>query len=444
MNARISGSGCLAAAVALLVVFVAPGATQQPTEAVVRHATGSSVTFAEDVAPILYENCVSCHRPGSIAPMSLLTYDNAKRWASRMKQMVEDRKMPPWFVDTTVGIQDFKDDRSLSDREIATIAGWVDSGSPEGDRDAMPQVPEFPDAVYDWTMDDAMGRPPDHLISMPETFTIPGNSGNLFPRHVSESGLTEDRWIMAYETKPSVDGFPVVHHNGTTFLYPDGSDEEFGEYALGKTGDIFPDGTGRFIPAGTKIRWSSHYSGSKDGEDHTDRSTLALWFYPKGVVPEHRLHRDRWGVISDLDIPPSKEEVRSDGFTILDQNVRLTAYQPHMHNLGDRQCMEVIYPDQRRQTLNCMSWDFGWHITYNYADDVQPLLPKGTVIHLTSWHNNSVTNPWAADPQNWVGYGPRTTDDMSFAHISNYKLSDEEFAQHVKERLQKLERSGEN
>ena len=124
----------------------------------------------------------------------------------------------------------------------------------------MPEVPTFEDRVYDWTLEDEMGRPPDHIVAMPEPFTIPGNSGNLFPRHISESGLTEDRWIMAYETKPSIDGFAVVHHNGTTFIYPDGTTEEFGEYALGKTGDIFPENTGRFIPAGTQIRWSSHYS----------------------------------------------------------------------------------------------------------------------------------------------------------------------------------------
>ncbi len=424
----------LSAIVTLLLLMMAavPGEAQDRGD--------GQVTFTEDVAPILYQKCASCHRPSSIAPMSLLTYELARPYALLIKEMVSSRTMPPWFVDKTVGIQSFKDDRSLSDEEIATIVRWADSGAPQGDPAAMPPLPEFEDVIYDWTLEDEMGRPPDHIIAMPEPFTIPANSGNLFPRHISESGLDEDRWIMAYETKPSVDGFPVVHHNGTTFVYADGTTEEFGEYAIGKTGDIFPEGTGRFIPAGTQIRWSSHYSGSPDGRDHTDQSRLALWFYPKGVVPEHRLHRDRWGVISDLDIPPNEESARSDGFTILDQNVRLTAYQPHMHNLGDRQCMEVIYPDQRRQTLNCMGWDFGWHITYNYADDEQPLIPKGSVIHLTHWHNNSTSNPWAADPDNWVGYGQRSTDDMAFAHISNYKLSDEEFAKHVEERLMLLQK----
>jgi mono/diheme cytochrome c family protein len=397
------------------------------------------VTFTEDVAPIIYESCASCHRPGSIAPMSLLTYEGARSYAQLIKEMVSSRKMPPWFVEKTVGIQSFKDDRSLSDEQITTMVRWVDGGTPRGDPLAMPPVPEFEDVIYEWTLEDEMGRPPDHIVEMPEPFTIPGKSGNLFPRHISESGLVEDRWISAYESKPSVDGFPVVHHNGTTFIYPDGTIEEFGEYALGKTGDIFPEGTGRFIPAGTQIRWNSHYSGSPDGKDHTDQSRLALWFYPKGVEPEHRLHRDRWGVISDLDLRPQENNVRSDGFTILDQNVRLTAYQPHMHYAGDRQCLEIIYPDQRRQTLNCVGWDFGWHMTYNYDDDEQPLLPKGSVIHLTHWHNNSVSNPWVGDPDNWVGYGQRSTDDMAFAHMSNYKLSDEEFEAHVKERLELLQ-----
>ena len=426
---------CGLSAVVLLMTAAVPVEAQD--------SGGRQVTFAEDVAPILYENCASCHRPGSIAPMSLLTYESARPWAPLMKEMVTERKMPPWFVSKDVGIQNFKDDRSLSDAQISTIASWADGGAPGGDLSKMPPLPEFAEDIYEWTLQDEMGRPPDFFVEMPEPFTIPGNSGNLFPRHISDPGLQEDRWIQGYETKPSLDGFAVVHHNGTTFLYPDGGEEEFGEYALGKTGDIFPDGTGRLMPAGTKVRWSSHYSGSPDGQDHTDQSRMALWFYPKGVEPEHRLHRDRWGAISDLDIPPGEESVRSDGFTILDQNVRLTAYQPHMHNLGDRQCLEVIYPDNRRQSLNCVGWDFGWHIVYNYEDDEQPLLPKGSVIHLTHWHNNSASNPWAGDTDNWVGYGQRSTDDMAFAHMSNYKLTDEEFEQHMQERLQKIEQKKE-
>jgi mono/diheme cytochrome c family protein len=415
----------------LLMMAAAPGEAQDRGD--------GQVTFTKDVAPILYQKCASCHRPSSIAPMSLLTYELARPYALLIKEMVSSRTMPPWFVDKTVGIQSFKDDRSLSDEEIATIVRWADSDAPQGDPAAIPPLPEFEDIIYQWTLEDEMGRPPDHIVAMPEAFTIPGNSGNLYPRHLSDPGLEEDRWIMAYETKPSLDGFSVVHHNGTTFIYPDGREEEFGEYALGKTGDIFPEGTGRFIPAGTKIRWSSHYSGSRDGEDHTDLSRLALWFYPEGVEPEHRINRDRWGAISDLDIPPNTESVRSDGYTVLDQNVRLTAYQPHMHYLGDRQCLEVIYPDSRRQTLNCVGWDFGWHMTYNYVDDEQPLIPKGSVIHLTHWHNNSGSNPWAGDPENWVGYGGRSTDDMAFAHMSNYYLSDEEFERDVQERLMLLQ-----
>ena len=119
---------------------------------------------------------------------------------------------------------------------------------------------------------------------------------------------------------------------------------------------------------------------------------------------------------------------------MLDNNIRLTVYQPHMHNLGKRQCLEAIYRDGRVQTLNCVNWDFGWHIAYNYTDDSQPLLPKGTILHVISWHDNSKANRWAADPRNWVGWGNRSTDDMSFAHISWYTLSDEEFAQHLRQR----------
>ena len=434
-NVRSSGSAILGAATlaAAIGMAAAPAQAQEAASG----GAGAEVTFTRDVAPIFQRSCQACHRPGSIAPMSLATYEDARPWARSIRQRVVARKMPPWFIDRTVGIRRFKDDGSLSDDEIATIAAWVDGGAPRGDPADMPPPVTFAVNLHEWTLENEIGRPPDLVVPIPEPFFVPAGSPNWWIELVSDTGLTEDRWIKAYETKPSVEGFPVVHHATTRMFLPSAPEEQesFSEYALGKTGDIHPDGTGRLMKAGTQLLWNLHYSANPNGEDTTDRTSIALWFYPSGYEPARPLHRRSVGSVTDLDFPPGESSVRTDGYTFLDANVRLTVYQPHLHNLGKRQCLEAIYQDGRAQTLSCADWDFGWHIAYNYADEAQPLLPKGTVLHVISWHDNSQGNRWAADPRNWVGWGNRSTDDMSFAHISWYELSDDEYEAELAARL---------
>ena len=398
----------------------------------------NTINFAEHVAPIIYANCVECHRPGSIAPMSLLDYETVRAWGPVIKDRVEKRSMPPYFIDKGVGVQSFLDDRSLSDQEIATIAAWIDSGAPQGDMNYLPPAPQFEDDVA-WTLEDDMGRPPDLIIPIPEPFTVPADGPNWWMTFYSDTGLTEDRWIKAFETKPSAEGYPVVHHAVTSMEFPDGGGGFLSEYALGKTADINPPGTGQLIKAGTRLNWNVHYAASPDGLDRTDRTRLALWFLPEGEDPEHELIRSHMADNEDLDLPGGEERIRTDGYEYLDKNIRITAFQPHLHNLGTRQCVEVIYQDNRRQTLSCADWDFGWHIAYNYSEEVQPLIPKGSMIHVTSWFNNSKSNPWAGDSRNWVGFGQRSTDDMSFSWISYYELTDDEYEAAVAERHAGLE-----
>ena len=161
---------------------------------------------------------------------------------------------------------------------------------------------------------------------------------------------------------------------------------------------------------------------------------MGLTFYPRGVEPQRRLISSHVGDNEDLDIPAGASNVRHDGYHRLRENSRLTAFQPHLHNLGTRQCLEAILPDNTTEMLNCADWDFGWHIVYNYAADVSPLLPKGTVLHVISWHDNSEANRWNDDPRNWAGFGQRTSDDMSFSWVSWYELSDEDFEAEVEAR----------
>ena len=399
---------------------------------------GDEVTFTRDVAPIFQRACQTCHRPGAIAPMSLITYEDSRPWARSIRDRVVTRKMPPWFIDKTVGVQEFKDDRSLTDAEIATIAAWVDGGARRGNPADMPPPLTLPATLSRWTMEDEMGREPDLVVPIPEPFFMPADSPNWWVEMVTDPGVDEDRWIKAYETKPSVEGYPVVHHAVTYLFHPgevDESPELLSEYALGKTGDIHPDGTARLFEAGSQLRWSMHYSAHPNGEDAYDRTAIAFWFYPRGYEPEQQVTWTSVAGLHDLDFPPGENNIRHDGYYFLKSNIKLTVYQPHLHNLGKRQCLEAVYQDGRVQPLSCADWDFGWHIAYNYADHAAPLLPKGTMLHVTSWHDNSQANKWASDPRNWVGWGNRSTDDMALAHMNWYELTDEEYEAELEKRL---------
>ena len=390
------------------------------TPALAQDDSAAEVTFTKDVAPILQRSCQMCHRTGSIAPMSLLTYEETRPWARSIKDRVSTRKMPPWFIDRHVGPQEFKADKSLSDDEIATIVQWVDSGAPRGNPDDLPPPIVFDD-MNRWHISE-----PDWIVPIPEPFVVEAAAPDWWGNLESDSGLTEDRWVKAVETKPSAEGFPVVHHAVTFVRDEDGGRGGFlNEYALGKNGDIFPDGTGRLVGADAKIGFNLHYHAI--GREVTDRTSVGLTFYPRDVEPTRQIFALHIGDNEDLDIPAGETNIRHDGYHHLSENIHLSVFQPHLHNLGTRQCVEAIYPDNSFETLNCAGWDFGWHIAYNYEDHAAPLLPKGTVLHVISRHDNSDANRWNDDSKNWAGFGQRSSDDMSFAWLSWYTMTDEEF-----------------
>jgi hypothetical protein len=388
------------------------------------------VTFTKDIVPILQRSCQSCHRPNSIAPMSLMTYQEARPWARSIRAKVIRRDMPPWFIDRTIGIRDFKDDPSLTDKEIETIAVWADGGAPEGNPADMPAARQFEDNDK-WHI----GKP-DLIVTMAQGYTVRQRNSDQWLNFTVDSGLTEDRYIKAVETKPGPGGgLKVVHHGGSSMIAQDGTQSQLNEYAVGKNGDIYPDGSGKLIKAGAKIRFGMHYHSI--GQEITDRTSVAFVFYPKGYVPKHVINAVM-DETKDIDIPPGADNVRSDAYYKMEKPARLTAYQPHMHNRGKAQCIEAIYPNMTVEQLNCVNrYNFGWQIVYNYADDVAPLLPAGTIIHVTSWHDNSVNNPWNPDPRAWVGYGERSTEDMSRAWLNFYYMSDEEFKAEVEARKAK-------
>jgi len=419
----------------ILVASCYPAMSAQPPAA----TSSSPVTFSKDVAPILQKACQNCHHPGAIAPMSLLTYQDARPWARSIKQKVTTREMPPWYIDRHVGITSFKGDPSLTDAEIAVISRWVDQGAPAGNPADMPPPRQFAE-VDKWHI----GKP-DMVVSLPKAYELKANGPDEFYDVDVDPGFTEDMYISAVETKPEAYSFKVVHHATVNMIEDEAEDPVglfFNEYALGKNGDVFPDDSGRLIKAGSKLHFNLHLHPS--GERSLVNLSIAFKLYPKGKVPKHVAFTQHMGDNSDLDIPPG-QVVRSDGYFRLPRAAVLSAFQPHMHNRGKAMCMEAIYPDiradsarpgpARTETINCVSnYQFGWHITYPYTDDVAPILPAGTIIHVTSWHDNTAANKYNPNPRNWVGYGQRTIDEMSFAWVSLFYIDDAEYEQRMNER----------
>ena len=223
-----------------------------------------------------------------------------------------------------------------------------------------------------------------------------------------------------------------MHQPSRRLVYDDGSSGggTLVEYAVGKNGDMFPEGSGKLMKAGAKVRFNMHYHAI--GEPVTDRTEVGIVFYPERGRAEARRSRPSSSPNQDdLDIPAGADNVRSDAYFKMEKPSHLVGFMPHMHNRGKRQCLEAIYPDMRVEQLNCVNYDFNWQIVYNYADNVAPLLPAGTIMHVISWHDNSAGNKYNPDPRNWVGFGNRTTDDMSRHWLTFYTMSDDEFKAEV-------------
>jgi len=278
------------------------------------------VTFTKDVAPILQQKCQECHQPGSIAPMSLITYEDARKYARRIKTRVAARVMPPWHLDKTVGIQSFKNDRSLTDDQIATLVRWVDDGTPLGNPADMPPAPKFPDPNR-WQYADQFGAPDLVLRSKP--YDMQARTQDKWFRPVTETGLTESRWVRAIEIKPvKPEHRKVVHHvltlleqreeEGITGLAHEAHDVQrsaglFMEWAVGKVGEIFAADAGKLMLPESKIRWEVHLHAIGEEMKNVEVE-LGIYFYPKGYVPQRRTVLRMFDVSrgSELDIPPNQ------------------------------------------------------------------------------------------------------------------------------------------
>ena len=402
-------------------------------------------TFARDVAPILQQRCQTCHRNGQMAPMALVTYEDVRPWARAIRTKVAERSMPPWHIDRTIGIQAFENDISLSDAEIDVIVRWVDAGAPRGDDADLPPPVEWP-AGDVWRLEDRYGRPPDLVVSSPP-WTQSAEGQDQWWQPVVETGLTEDRWVTGIEIRPTIEARRVTHHSNVYVLQDEAPGDHaaavdvtprgsyFSEFAIGKIGDVFRENTGKLLKAGARFTFDNHYHSV--GEAVTAQTDVGVWFHPRGFAPKYRVYGQAMGARQSqetMDLPPGKVTVHH-AYVPLPAPARLENYQPHMHIRGKAMSMEAIHPDGRVEMLNHVDkFDFNWHVNYVYTDDSAPVLPKGTVIHLTAWHDNTAANRANPDPRQWVGWGQRSFDDMYHAHVNVTYLTQEDYERIVAER----------
>jgi hypothetical protein len=402
-------------------------------------AVPGQVTFTKDIAPILQEKCQTCHRDGQIAPMSLLTYQQTKAYAKEIKKRVVARTMPPWFIDKTVGIQHFQNDISLNDQQIATIAKWVDEGAPQGNPKDMPPAKVFEDD-NGWQLAKMLGREPDLVVNGPE-YTVKANYQDQWYRPSTPIDVSGPRWVRAVEMRPTGTNSRKVFHHILAMLYQDETGaptaevkppagvrgDEGGmlmEWAIGKNYDIYRPGAGKLLMPGAKISWEYHVHSTN--VDVTGHPQLGVWLYPVGYTPKYRTFLNAFQASTsdpdftnnNLDIPPNTIQA-SEAFHILKAPARLENFQPHMHLRGKAMAMEAIMPDGSTEVLSYVGdFHFQWMTNYIYADDAAPVLPAGTILHITAWHDNTSANPNNPNPNQWVGYGDRTIDEMDHAWVN--------------------------
>jgi hypothetical protein len=454
-----------ASSIALLATLAAAPAQAQP-----RTGRSDAITFAKDIAPIFQEKCEMCHRAEGMAPMPLTTYGEVRPWVRSIKLKVQGRDMPPWYVDKTVGIQKFANDRSLSDREIDLIARWVDAGAPQGDLRDQPKPRVWP-ADDVWQFAEYFGRPPDLVVKSPG-YSMPAVSQDRWWEVRGTPVVPEDRWVAGTETRPVKKSRKVVHHATTMLfqretaelrdfvrsartgkvdpavLYPsDKSDDPaklldptpagqaFSEWAVGKNGELYVEHeAGQFLRAGSEIGWDIHLNAS--GEETPVEVETAFWFYPKGKLPKYRAMMSAFGYAQahDIDIPPGQVS-RIEGYTTLPAPAIVLNFQPHMHFRGKAFVMEAILPDGRTEVLNSVpQYRFNWHINYVYTKESAPVLPRGTIIKTTAWHDNTPANKFNPDPAQWVTFGQRSVDEMAHANEVVIYISEADYERIIAER----------
>jgi mono/diheme cytochrome c family protein len=434
---------------------VATLTVQSGVSAQVTFASGNAaeVTYAKDVAPIIQNNCMVCHRPGGIGPMDLLTYEDARRYARRIREQVVNQLMPPYYYDRDIGIQQLEHDWRLSEEQIATVAAWVDQGAPLGDPADMPPMPNLID-TDEYTFTPEFG-PPDVVVSS-TPIDIPANGLDMWHRPIVPTGVTEDRCIRAIQVKPQGNAKGVVHHANSTFQREadnggfEATGDRASEYAMGKLGELIPEGVCRILPANSYVAWDIHLFpggiGAAAANDVVRGNVvdMGIWLWPADYQYEYKQDLALYGIRSggELVLKPHGTTMMQ-GFKTFDHPVRIDSFQPHGHLRLRSASLEILYPETGRIEVVSMisNWSAVWHQSHIYEPDAAPLLPAGAVLIMKQWYDNTENNPNVSDPRMWVEYGSRTADEMSHAWIAVTHLDEEGYQKLVEDRKARADRS---
>jgi hypothetical protein len=419
-----------------LRVDAAPDQTGGGTRAVVGAAV-QSPTFTRDVVPIVHAKCATCHRPGEVAPMSLLTYRDVRPWAAAIREKIVTRVMPPWHADRQYGR--FRNDTSLTQAEIDTIAAWVAAGAPEGDPAAMPAPPRFPDGWQIGT--------PDAVFEMPVAYQVPAAGTIEYQYFEVPTNFTEDRWMQAGEVRagdrahvhhiivyvrepapverpavvsvrpipPQGQAAPIAPRlpapaegrpaQGQAAVRRTG-DQMLVNWAVGEDAPVYVPGTAKRIPAGSTLVFQVHYT--TNGTPGTDRSRLGLIF-----AKEPPRREIRTGMIANpaFVIPPGAPDHLVEAEATFSADVDVWTLHPHMHLRGKDMTYTAVYPDgQRRIVLRVPKFDFGWQTDYWLAEPLR--LPAGSKLHVSAHFDNSPGNRHNPDPTAAVRWGDQTWEEM--------------------------------
>ena len=385
-------------------------------------AEGQPVTFNRDIAPVVFENCLSCHRRGEVAPFPLTTYAEVKKKAETIASALSDKVMPPWRADE--GAEKFHDARALRPEQVALFQRWVEQGMPEGAAADLPAAPKFPEG---WML-----GAPDLVLQPDQPYNVGAEGRDVYQCFVVPTNFTEDRYVSAVQVRPG--NTAVVHH---VILYLDGSGRArqldaatpepgytsfggpgfppvgtLGGWAPGNFPRMLPDGVGVRLPKGADVVIQVHYH--RTGKPEVDRTQVGLYFAKTAVEKRMRVFSVR---AKELRIPPGEANYQTEGYLPLPADVTLLQIMPHMHLLGREMTVTARLPDgTEKKLVRVPDWDFNWQTTYRFKEPVK--LPRGTVLHLTARFDNSDANPRnPSRPPRWVTRGESTTDEMCMAFL---------------------------
>ena len=375
-------------------------------------------TFAKDVAPILYENCVSCHRPNHLAPMSLITYDDTRPWARAVKAKVVAREMPPWGADSSV--RAYRNDASLSESEIETIVAWVDGGAPKGEQADLPTVPHFAEG---WSIGE-----PDLIFTMLEPFEVPADGTVPYSYVTVPTNLQSDTWISAHEFRPG--DRRVLHHVIAQVLEDDGQPASaevklrrdrsrtrakgarIGGYVPNRLGTVYEEGVAVKLPAGADIEAQMHYTTI--GEQATDQSS---WGVVLAKTAASKRRRAGGGQVANLmfRIEPGNPSYEVRASRTIDEDLYLDNMMPHMHVRGRSAKYIVKFPDGREEVaLWVPNYDFNWQLRYQLEKPI--FMPSGSILEAVFTYDNSSNNRFNPDPAAEVGWGDQTWEEMMLGY----------------------------